>query len=202
MATGDIWQVRLVGTYLSVPTNNIFYFEETGNSTVNTASRIADDFRDNTLPLLVTMLHSDVLFTHIIVTNWTTGLEQVDRSINVQGSPSLLSDPMPSFVTFSWKFPKSIPLYSSGGKRFAGVSEIYVNGNAESIPSQEVIDFRVGLLRSINYQGVFARPVVLVTSLNKQPVPHGMGDAPFTFWAITDCVFRGVSTQRSRLRLN
>lgn len=202
MATGDLWQVRVKGTYISVPVNNIYWYEETGNTTINTASRIAEYFDGTILTGIAAIQHAQMVYSNIIVTNWTTGEEQVDRPTTVVGHATLLSDPMPSYVTFSYKFPKSVPKYSSGGKRLAGVSEIYVNGNTETISAQDLIDVRTALMASINYQGVFARPVVLVRQIDGVPQNTEMGDAPFITWAITDAIFRGVSTQRTRLRLN
>lgn len=202
MATGDIWQVRLAGNYMSVPVNNIFWYEETGNTTPGAAEKAALAFSSTVATPIATMLHELLVFTQIVATNWTSGLDQEDLTVNIPGNASLQSDPMPSFVTFSWKLPKSVPLYSSGSKRFAGVSEIYVDGNIENIPAQELADTRQALIAPLNFQGFFARPVVLVTQINKQPLPSAMGQGPFTTWAVTDAVFRGVSSQRSRLRLN
>lgn len=202
MATNDIWQVVLSGNYMSVPITNVFWYEETGNTTPGAAEKAALAFSSAVAAPIATMLHELLVFTDIVATNWSSGLDQKAIDVNIVGNASLQSDPMPSFVTFSWKLPKPAPLYSAGGKRFAGVSEIYVDGNIENIPSQELIDTRAALIAPLNNQGFFARPVVLVTQLNKQPLNTKMGQPPFTTWAVTDAQFRGVSSQRSRLRLN
>lgn len=198
---GDLWQIRTVGQLYGQEINNIFWFKQLSTGGVNDASEAAEGLFFNKLsPALLPILHVDFAFTAVVATNWTTGLEQ-DVHILTAGNVGLITagDCMPSMIAWTFKYQKSQPLYSSGGKRFAGVPETKVDGNTVLVVGDEFLDVQDSLQTGLVFGGFVARPVVLVTQLNGVPKPTAMGAGGFVTWDVNTVIFNGVSTQRSRL---
>lgn len=200
MALGDLWQIRAVGTLLGQEINNIFwYIQTTSGGTGQAADAAAGMWLQKISPAVKAVQHQDFVWTTMVATNWSTGLEQAEYPVTSGGAGTVtVGDCMPSFNAWGFTYRKSVPLYSSGGKRIAGVPEAWNSGNSfvgDAGLMDEVVDSLGNGLINGSFVG---KPVVLVTQLGGVPYPTGMGVGGFTTWDIDVVIFRGCTTQRSR----
>lgn len=197
-ASGDIWQVRAEGLYLGQVTNNVFWYRQTTTGNVNDAQRFAEGFNFNKIGNFLGAQVNTFAWTSVTATNWTTGLEQfIHTMVGRVGSVST-SQGMPSFMAWGFRYNRTNPIYSSGSKRFAGVPESYVDGNTNFLPVEVGTAIEEALRTALTFDGSSAAPVVLVTQLNKQPLPSKMAQGPFTTWDVVTATFTGTTTQRTR----
>lgn len=200
MAINDIWQIRAVGSYLGKTINNIFWYRQISPGGINDAYDAAYGLYYQKLsPAIRLMQHITFTWERVIATNWTTGTQQDEYAI-VGGLAGAIADGegSPSFVSWSFRYQKTSPIYSSGGKRFAGVPEVLVNGNTSLIPVGDLNGIRSALATGLVQGGYAAAPCVLVTAVAGIPQNTAMADPPYITWDVNNVIFNGVSTQRTR----
>lgn len=196
---GDLWQIRAIGSLFGQPCENVFWYQQTSTGTTSDAFYAAQGMYTQKLGASIrNVQHSEFTWTEMVATNWTTGLEQ-DNYVPIGGTGLYTTgDCMPSWVAWKFTYQKNSPLYSSGAKRFAGVPEELVDGNTTSIGSPAIADMESSLQTGLVNASWTAKPVVLVTQLNKVKLNTAMASPPYVTWDVNNVNFDGVTSQKTR----
>lgn len=198
-ALGDLWQIVANGTLLGQNIVNVFYYEQTvAGSALNAVDAAAGLYLQKLGPAIRPLQHSDFIWTEIVATNWTTGLEQAVYPVAAGNGLYVTGDCMPSFTAWGFRYQKTAPIYSSGSKRFAGVPEELQDGNTHVVPVGDVASAIAALQTGLINGSFVGKPVVLVTRLAGVAQNTALANPPYTTWDVTTVSFRGATTQRSR----
>jgi hypothetical protein len=157
-----------------------------------TESDLAGNFHIQVLPEIENVCHAAATFTHIEVFNVTNGTGYFDLILSPPESGVQTGDKMPTFVAWSYKYPRMLMGKRSGGKRFGPIAESSVSdGHVASGFVSAVNSLATQLATDINYGLTDTwKPVIL----ERKPT----GVFPWTYHDISGVLYEAVSTQNTR----
>jgi len=191
---GDVFQLTLKASYLGQNISNVFfYYMSIATSSNPYAAALANLFADEVLPSIIDFQSDELVYSEIYCVNVGTPLDMVVLPLATSGS--IAADPdtlLPSYVAAKFRFTRSGAGQRYGYKRFAGLNDALVNGNAPSSSmttlgntcAANLDDPLVGGSGTTLNPFVASRPIILGT-IPSGYVPQG-------------CQFSGITTQNSR----
>jgi len=176
------YQVKVGGVCSGIQTLNVFYYVTSEPASLENIDAFITLFSQNVLVSVSQIITSVTGFNNVTVTT-LDNLKFIERSINVVGQNP--GQTLPPFVTWGFRFTRSVAGVRGGYKRFSGVPEQYTaNGVWDYGPGVQdlVDDVRSKLSGPANVSGVTYDPVVLVNTFNGQTLPSPR------YWSPTGCV--------------
>lgn len=215
LAVGTFFEIQLVGRdYAGGTTRNMFTFEVTtpivGDGTDNSMRDMAAGFWTSISAELRPVTHFEQQYTDVLIKqldgddllpffedSWPI---PPDQRAGTQGS----GEPVPPFVTWTFKIVRPDTSFRHGYKRFAGVSEFDLDGNAPSSPARVKLN---ALATALELPIVAANHADLTVPLDNPAnaelrlvtrVRNGEPVSPVVTGAPAGVIFSGVGSQASR----
>jgi len=130
LTENDVCEVQLLGTLLGKPTANVFHLRCT-NFVATPAYTLFGSWASGLINLLKPMTSVSMSWQTVRVLNITNDLDMLD--IALTGAVGTVSgDSLPSFNAWGFQLTRATRLTDHGHKRFPGVPEAVVSGNAAS----------------------------------------------------------------------
>lgn len=129
-SVADIVTIRPCGTYLDQQVCNIFYYLVgvwTGNLTLED---VLDEFITDVLAPIRAIQSTSLTWNELSYRNLTNASEKLDRSISLAGTVTSAGTDTPSYVAAPFTYNHDNSNVRPGAKRFAGLIEGWVSGNA------------------------------------------------------------------------
>jgi len=124
MATGDRFQLDLIGTVMGVNTRNVFFYSQT-NGLAEASAALVDNFNADILQPIRTILTVDMIFSAISVINLDNPEDFATLTLSPTQAGNVDAETLPPFVTWSFRYNRTSLAVRNGAKRFAGVPETY-----------------------------------------------------------------------------
>lgn len=190
---------HIIGT-LGNEFDNVFAYEVTTGG--GTTSDLFSQFFGDILPLLTPVIDANTVFDQITTINLDDPTDFDIEGISVPGESS--GDPLPGFLTWTFRYIRAIRGINDGRKAFGGINESNLTGGVPSggtlTALSTIADGLAGVLTGTDgaYTPRIWRRAGKYAPYSGDP-PVGT-DYPDTFYAINGVEFSRVSTQNSRKR--
>lgn len=190
---GDIFRLTDFQVYGGQEALNVYYYRlEDAPAAGNPLAGLAAAFIGIVLPKILDIQSASVDHTFVRVEN-LGGVEIYEETVGESGNPSLgTASNLPSFVALTFQLVRSNRNTRHGSKRFVGVTDSQVNGNAYTGSSGDITALQDALKLTLNPGAVdnFA-PVII-----RHPVMTPPYNPVYSY--VQDCLFKGVRTQNTR----
>jgi hypothetical protein len=176
------YQVKVSGACAAIQTLNVFYYASSELLTIQDIEDFVTLFSQNVLTSVSQIITNATVFNNVTVTS-LDNLRFVEVPINVVGQNP--GQTMPPFVTWGFRFTRSVAGVRGGYKRFSGVPEQYTANGVWDYGTgvQDLInDVRSKLTGPANVNGKTMDPIVIVSTFNGQTLPTPK------YWSPTGCV--------------
>lgn len=170
MSLNDVMKVTLYGLSFSKQTVNVFHYIDTGVGSTAGAQDLYTVFQAVIPDAIADVLALGSIFTSIRVEQVVGGSDFYEQGFAaIEGTVS--ADSLPPFVTWTFKYIRSVPGFRHGYKRFSGVPETLQQGGTITAgavtPLADLADELEGSLGSAN--GGIWEPIIAYTELNGEP---------------------------------
>lgn len=192
---GDIAQIKLAGSYLGQDVYNVFHYYCEGASTDPKESQhIIDAFDDSVLFDLMPLLQSAYSVVSVECYNIRLPSDFDVRAgiLLTNNVGSATGAPAPSWLTYTFKYDRVAVGQRHGYKRFAGVTEDYINGN--EITGSGITKSGV-LANTLDAGLVTATGGAFVPFIAKRPIVLGTNPAGYRSGGV---IFNSIGSQNSR----
>lgn len=127
LAVGDIIQITDVQSYLGQEVLNVYFYRMDSFENGVTLEIVVDNFQVLALTPIKAIQHSSLTHVTLIGKNLTNGIDITEQPVGVAGIAG--SDPLASFYAVSIRLVRTTAVTRHGAKRYAGLTEQWVNGN-------------------------------------------------------------------------
>lgn len=197
MAIADVYNVRMGGGYLGNAWLNSFWYRCLADGAGVGAEQLLNSFQLSVLQPFAEFANTGVTITTLECVNYGDPLDfDVQSPSETEGLREETSDPAPSFLTASMQFNRQGPGSRYSYKRFCGLYELDINGNALTSTAITLLDDLSDGCRSQQVYGDWIFAPVQV----KQPAPGtgGLGTNPTVNFTITTTLRVFLGTQNTR----
>lgn len=193
---GDLVQIVDIQTLLGQTLMNVWYYRCTVavDDGVETLEQLASFLRLSVLDEITAIQVTGLLHTQRQVKNLTNGIDFfVDATVDPGQVSTSGTDALPSFISAGFMLVRSSLATRNGYKRFGGLPESMVAGNASAIPTGLVDNIESAIVQTpVLLNAAEFEPVIV-----KRPIPEpGGGD--YVYSTVSACQFRGIGTQNTR----
>lgn len=196
IALGDLLQVTDFQTYLGEQVLNVYYYRWSSAPTVDNSAYmpLLDDFIAEVINPVRDLQSAALAHDRVQVKNLSNGLDFAERPVGLNGlltsTPSAIE---PSYVSLGFQLVRDSLVTRNGYKRFAGVVDEQVQGNAFSGDLTDVADVVNALKKSLSVGLIeVAFPVIV-----KRPIPEPAGD-DYLYSSVSSVIFKGLGSQNTR----
>lgn len=171
MATNDIVQLTVSGTYLSQQWMNVFHYKVITPQTVYDPITVMDAFASDVMGNILQVCVSLWSFTTIDFKNLTNALDIASNGYTVAGGVS--GDGLPAFAAWAFRLNRASALTRHGHKRFTGVPESMQTNGSASGTAPSILASIASILASDlvedsqNDKNFTLRPVIVGRTLNQ-----------------------------------
>lgn len=192
---GDIYQLTLFASFLGQAITNVFHYRllEVGSG-AGGADNLGASFADNILDDLIPLQSESLGYTGLVCMNLHNLSDFVETPLTLEGLLEIADDNnAPSYVALVYRYGRTAAGQRYGYKRFSGLVESQISGNAFTGNVTDANDLATALIGNqggVLYDGWSFKPFIA-----SRPIVYG--DNP-SGYVPPNCVFRGVTTQVSR----
>lgn len=193
---GDKFQIKLHGYVGSVPTLNIFGYEETGAG--GSCHDLSDIFDTNVVTNVALIMAGGSGFSSIEVINLDNPADFF-TGVPVAGGGSVSSEILPPQDSYAYEYVRGTRASHNGQKRFAGVPEAYQSDGSVIGGYIARVQALAGYL-SAALTGASAATYTPRIMRYVYPVPNPSHLPPISVVAfpISTVIYKGLSTQNTR----
>lgn len=118
---GDVAEVTLTYVYQGEEMKNIFHFLNT--VAVTTATHVITGFLADVVPVFLELSDVKLEVTQVSCVNIFDPLEKDSIGLALLGTSGSVGQPLPNFVTWSFRLEHDFPAVRAGAKRFGSLGE-------------------------------------------------------------------------------
>lgn len=197
-STNRIYKLKLNGLFNTTPTLNTFNYRVSA-LLQPTATEVAENFRDEVLPEIVPLQHSNQTYGSIEVIDTLDVENFVNLAVSTAGTRSGTS--IAGFIVCSFRLIRSSRDLRSGWKRFSGMTEEDISGGSFTASYFALMGAQApGIEQALNI-GLAVLPLCLVRDRPTPSSPLIDPDDPTT-WLYSDVLaaqaIQRVTSQNTR----
>ena len=208
MASGDLFEIKLESEYQGITALNVFHYRDlTGNVT---SELLNDEFAVVMVPLIQAAMHNTVTLVQTETRNVFDPLDFHVKVLSVTGSITGASSVLlPSWFAASMRMNRQRIDMRHGYKRFTGIVEGSVQGNAWNITEPQVTAL-VALAGQLNLpldvdadvlddaQPVVVKRIKYTTAAGKTAYRLPQNQGEFAYFDVTTATLLPPTTQDTR----
>ena len=192
MAVGDVYQIKDKQLVFSQEALNVYYYQALDDGL--DAESVATAFSNQIVSQVILIQTSTVSHIGIEVINLNDPLDFFEETFSIPTPGTIPSDPMPSYVSWTFKFNRSSRIIRNGRKAIAGVAESATSGNNPTATA---------LVELEDTADAMGADLVVGTLGSCQPVIYGLptpppSSLPLRVVPVASVAFSHLSTQNTR----